>query len=149
MELRKTFRFEAAHMLPKHPGRCSRLHGHSWVLHVFVKGEVNPKTGFVIDYQEISEIVQPIVSKLDHSYLGQPPLVIQNLNTHLIKGHIGDFLPDGFYPTSENLCMLIASKVDGALPDWSKIAIEETCTSYCELTYDEYHKQRDFENSNS
>ncbi|NES98612.1 MAG: 6-carboxytetrahydropterin synthase QueD, partial [Desertifilum sp. SIO1I2] len=27
----KEFRFEAAHHLPHHDGKCRRLHGHSWV----------------------------------------------------------------------------------------------------------------------
>src|SRR5438034_5141876 len=52
MLLRKTFRFEASHILPKHPGKCSRLHGHSWVLHVSITGPINRDTGFVMDYAD-------------------------------------------------------------------------------------------------
>lgn len=36
--LEKTFRFEASHQLPKHDGKCARLHGHSWVGRVVIEG---------------------------------------------------------------------------------------------------------------
>ena len=41
MELRKSFQFEAAHLLPKLPKahKCRRLHGHSFAVEVVVAGE--------------------------------------------------------------------------------------------------------------
>jgi len=135
MILRKTFRFEASHLLPRHNGKCRRLHGHSWVLHVFVDGTINKETGFVMDYALISEQVKPLIEKLDHRHLGAWPST--NLETHL--GFEGDFsiwsvegLPEDFYPSSENLLVWIGKKLISL--EWSKLALEETCTSYCELT---------------
>jgi 6-pyruvoyltetrahydropterin/6-carboxytetrahydropterin synthase len=37
--LAKEFRFEAAHQLPYHDGKCARLHGHSWHGVVYVAGD--------------------------------------------------------------------------------------------------------------
>lgn len=71
MKISKTFRFEASHILPKHPGKCSRLHGHSYQVQVTVLGSVHPATGFVIDFAEIKKIVQPLVDKLDHQHLNR------------------------------------------------------------------------------
>ncbi|HLZ53000.1 MAG TPA: 6-carboxytetrahydropterin synthase, partial [Verrucomicrobiae bacterium] len=41
MELRKTFQFEAAHLLPHLPKshKCRRLHGHSFQVDIVVAGE--------------------------------------------------------------------------------------------------------------
>jgi 6-pyruvoyltetrahydropterin/6-carboxytetrahydropterin synthase len=135
MELRKTFRFEASHILPKHKGKCSRLHGHSWVLHVFVEGVVNEETGFVMDYAEISEVVKPLIEALDHRHLGAFPQ-----DTLLLWKPEGPDIsyPDDIYPSSENLLIWIGSKLYNL--QWSKLALEETCTSYCELTRDEFER---------
>ena len=155
MELRKTFRFEASHILPKHPGKCSRLHGHSWVLHVSVNGTVNPETGFVQDFADISKVVQPIVEALDHRHLGtwNIPWTGLDLSPNTILDYwtqwaVGS-LPVSFYPSSENLLWWIAGQLgplDVYTPlgkflhsFWSKVAIEETCTSYAELSRKEYN----------
>src|SRR5215469_12842892 len=73
MQIRKHFRFEAAHVLPNHPGKCSRLHGHSYRLDVAVDGPLHASgaaAGMVIDFDEIGEVVdREIVGALDHRSL--------------------------------------------------------------------------------
>jgi len=51
LELRKTFQFEAAHLLPHLPKshKCRRLHGHSFKVDVVVAGECDSKLGWVMD----------------------------------------------------------------------------------------------------
>ena len=68
MELRKTFQFEAAHLLPHLAKfhKCRRLHGHSFKVDIVVMGECDAKLGWVMDYAEISIVFQPIWKKLDH-----------------------------------------------------------------------------------
>lgn len=138
MELRKTFRFEASHVLPRHPGKCARLHGHSWVLHICVEGPINADTGFVQDFAEISEVVKPLIERLDHHHLGvrmeefEPeamPFAVPPL--WCVQG-----MPSDFYPTSENLLVWIGKQLEGKLA-WSKLSIEETCTSMATYTYKE------------
>jgi 6-pyruvoyltetrahydropterin/6-carboxytetrahydropterin synthase len=138
MILRKTFRFEASHILPKHPGKCSRLHGHSWVLHVFVEGEVNKDTGFVMDYADISEIVKPLIEALDHHHLGT--WYIDGVNFFSERMQVGPiyWLPQEFYPSSENIISWIARQLEDEGLNWSKLALEETCTSYCEISKEEF-----------
>lgn len=135
MELTKTFRFEASHVLPKHPGKCSRLHGHSWVLHVSVSGPINPDTGFVQDFAEISSVVKPLVDRLDHHHLGtweSMELVDEVINSWHAPG-----IPLNFYPTSENLLIRIAELLYDNLA-WSSLSLEETCTSRATLTREEF-----------
>ncbi|MGK6352503.1 6-pyruvoyl trahydropterin synthase family protein [Parapedobacter sp. DT-150] len=72
-------RFNAAHKLYRDEwtleqnesvfGKCSNpnWHGHNYELFVTVKGEVDPKTGFVIDLKELKKIIMAyVVDKVDH-----------------------------------------------------------------------------------
>lgn len=69
----KDFRFEAAHSLPYLPvgHKCRNVHGHSYWFEVTVSSPELDWRGFVIDYAEISEAVQPIATHLDHEDLNQ------------------------------------------------------------------------------
>lgn len=134
MEISKEFRFEASHILPKHPGRCSRLHGHSWVFKISVKGEVDPETGFVMDFYDISTVGNKIANLLDHRHLGA-------WNTEFLPRISAwavdlDYIHTNFYPTSENLLLWMASFLNDF--PWSKLELNETCTSAAILTREEY-----------
>jgi len=69
MTASKLFRFEAAHRLPRHPGKCKHLHGHSYQVALAVSGRVQPYSGFVIDFGDIGRIMSPVIDCLDHQYL--------------------------------------------------------------------------------
>lgn len=65
----RAFSFEAAHHLPWHPGKCRRLHGHSYRLEVTVEGPVGPH-GVVIDFDDVKQIVRrEVVERWDHQLL--------------------------------------------------------------------------------
>ncbi len=69
----KQFRFEAAHTLPNHNGKCKNLHGHSYLLEITVSGEKQtsgPQEGMIIDFGDMTKIVEEhIVKKWDHQFL--------------------------------------------------------------------------------
>src|SRR3974390_1761208 len=73
MELRKTFQFEAAHLLPHLPKthKCRRLHGHSFQVEIVVVGECDAALGWVMDYADITAAFKPIFDRLAHHYLKQ------------------------------------------------------------------------------
>lgn len=66
----KEFHFSAAHQLfglsEDHP--CSRLHGHNYVIKLFLKGPVDD-IGFVQDYRDLDFIKKYIDEVLDHRNL--------------------------------------------------------------------------------
>jgi len=66
-ELAHTFRFEAAHFLPRVPPEhpCSRVHGHSYVVIVTVHGDVDPDTGWVMDFGHLAEVVAVPIAEPD------------------------------------------------------------------------------------
>ena len=53
MIVRQAFRFEAAHRLPLHPGKCFNLHGHSYRFSLTLDLPVDAETGMTIDFAEI------------------------------------------------------------------------------------------------
>ena len=68
MKIAKEFRWEMGHRLPEHFGKCKNIHGHSYKMIVELSGEVNAE-GMVLDFYDLKKIVNPIVEKLDHSFL--------------------------------------------------------------------------------
>jgi 6-pyruvoyltetrahydropterin/6-carboxytetrahydropterin synthase len=137
MDIGKEFRFEASHQLPNHDGKCARLHGHSWVLKVFVQGSVSeefgPKEGMVKDFADIKEVVQPIIDMLDHHHLGRgaADLDVPEYWLHAPK-HLRE-LNFPTIPTSENILIWIADQLTPTGLNWSCLVLSETCTSEARL----------------
>lgn len=108
MQIRKRFRFEAAHVLPYHTGKCNRLHGHSYALDVAVRGPLvadGPARGMILDFEEIGRIVRSeIVDVIDH----------QSLN---------DFIEN---PTAERIVMWIWEHLEPVLSGLDELVLWET-----------------------
>ena len=111
MELRKSFQFEAAHLLPHLPEthKCRRLHGHSFKVEIVLAGECDTKLGWLMDYAEIKAVFSPIWEKLDHHYLNE----IRGLEN----------------PTSENIAAWIWQQLKPNLPLLVEVVVAETCTA--------------------
>lgn len=101
-------RFNAAHrlFLPEYSdeqnmkvfGKCSNpnWHGHNYELFVTIKGEVNPKTGFLVNLKDLSKTInQYIIEKIDH----------KNINLEV------DFMKDKLAST-ENLAIAIWEELE-------------------------------------
>jgi len=73
VRLTKDFSFEAAQTLPNVPPghKCGRMHGHSFKVEISVEGETDPTTGWLYDHSRISRAMDPLLEKLDHSYLNE------------------------------------------------------------------------------
>lgn len=114
VRLVREFTFEAAHLLPNAPEghRCRRLHGHSYRVEIAVEGDVDPATGWFLDYGVIRGQVEPLRQRLDHYYLNE----IAGLDN----------------PTSENLARWLWERLKPGLPSLVRIAVHETCESRCE-----------------
>lgn len=114
MEIIKSFRFEAAHYLPKLPEthKCRRMHGHSFKFDVHVEGPLDPELGWVMDFGDISRLVKPLVEQLDHYLLNEIP-GLEN-------------------PTSEVIAVWIWNRLKPQLSGLSRIVVYETCTARCE-----------------
>ena len=113
MEIFKVFHIDAAHRLPNVPPghKCANLHGHSFRIEIHIIALVDPKLGWVIDFADIAKAFQPLHNQLDHKYLND----IEGLDN----------------PTSENLAKWLWQHLQPALPQLSKIVVQESLESGC------------------
>jgi 6-pyruvoyltetrahydropterin/6-carboxytetrahydropterin synthase len=102
-------------------GRCFNppAHGHNYMLEVTVSGEVDPKTGMVINLFDLKRVLLAVLEEFDHKNL--------NLDMPYFKDQI---------PTSENLARvlwtkLVAQQDIGAL---HAIRLHEDEDLYAEVT---------------
>ncbi len=110
--LERSYRFEAAHFLPKVPPghKCARMHGHSYLVEIAIEGEVGER-GWVMDFADIDEHATPLVRQLDHQVLNE--------------------LPGLANPTSELLAAWLWQALAPRLPELVEVVVSETPTSRC------------------
>lgn len=48
---------DASHVLPDHPGRCARLHGHTYRFQVWVSGPVDAASGMLVDFHDLKRAI--------------------------------------------------------------------------------------------
>ncbi|MBU1100054.1 MAG: 6-carboxytetrahydropterin synthase [Bacteroidetes bacterium] len=93
-------------------------HGHNYTLEVVVAGQVDPKTGYVIDLKLLKKIMREhVIAKLDHMNL--------NLDVGFLKGII---------PTAENIAKGIWEQLHDKLPSGKLYSVKlfETENNYIE-----------------
>jgi len=137
VRITKEFKFEGAHALLNYDGKCRHIHGHSYILHVTVKGtpednELSPKYGMLIDFSILKKIVnENILDKFDHA-------LILRENAPLsedIKNIYGNVITVAFQPTCENLVIYFAEQIKKSLPanvQLYSLKLYETATSFAE-----------------
>jgi 6-pyruvoyltetrahydropterin/6-carboxytetrahydropterin synthase len=103
IELTQEFGFDAAHYLGQSAPENARLHGHSFYAEVTLRGEPNPKTGFLRDLGEVKSALETIRATLDHRLLND------------IEG-LGN-------PTLENLARFIFARAKAALPEVARVKL--------------------------
>ena len=111
--LERTFRFEAAHSLPKVPPghKCARMHGHSYQIDVVVEGELDAEKGWLLDFGDLDAAVMPLIDRLDHRVLNE----IEGLSN----------------PTSEMLAVWLWDRLRPGLPQLVELIVAETPASRC------------------
>lgn len=82
-------------------GKCNNPngHGHNYTLEVTVKGEVNSRSGFVVDLKQLKEIMQrEVLDAMDHRFLNKE-------------------VPEFFHkiPTTENLAIAVWQRLQPKL----------------------------------
>lgn len=66
----KRFSFEACHSLENSfEGKCRNLHGHSFKCDVCIGSNDLDENDVVIDFNQLSKIINPLINEFDHSNL--------------------------------------------------------------------------------
>ncbi len=139
IRITKQFGFEMSHALLNYDGLCRNIHGHSYKLLVTIIGESadlpgDPKDGMVIDFKELKDLVKEhVVDRLDHSLVINRQAPVEKLRE---LGEMYDrHLVVDFQPTTENLVVYIAGKLNEVLPGQVRlfsVRLYETASSYAE-----------------
>ena len=113
VELKKEYRFESAHHLPKVPPghKCSRMHGHSYRVELHARGPVNPETGWLVDFQVLDDAFQPLLERFDHHVLNEIPGLENS--------------------TCENMAAYIWAALKPTVPQLSAVTVWETHDASC------------------
>lgn len=56
---------DSSHVIPGHPGKCARLHGHTYRFQVWVSGPVDPTSGMLVDFFDLKREIDA----WDHRHL--------------------------------------------------------------------------------
>jgi 6-pyruvoyltetrahydropterin/6-carboxytetrahydropterin synthase len=84
-------------------GKCNNpnFHGHNYNLEVWVKGQIDPETGYVIDLKILSDVIKSEVEdRFDHKNLNEDTQEFKNLN-----------------PTAENIVVVIWNLIRAKLDE--------------------------------
>lgn len=104
--------FSAAHALEGYPGDCARLHGHNWIIEVYVKCRELDDIGIGLDFRDIKLAIKEVLAGLDHFNLNELP-AFENIN-----------------PSSENIAKYlykeIGKKFNSPMVSVSKVKVCET-----------------------
>jgi len=133
MKIAKDFRWEMAHRLQCHKGKCFNLHGHSYKMQVEFEGIVNEATGMVLDYFDVKDFVAPLVDELDHTVIiWEKDSILIDKISELNSAHV--IVP--FETTAENLVGYFLDKISKTnLPKEIvkiKVRVCETENTYAE-----------------
>ncbi|PPJ61944.1 6-pyruvoyl trahydropterin synthase family protein [Cuspidothrix issatschenkoi] len=125
--------FSAAHRLA-HPdlslaentdiyGKCARVngHGHNYHLEVTVKGEIDPRTGMIIDLGALNQVITDyIVEPFDHTFLNKDIPFFSKV-----------------VPTAENIALYISNTLRSPIQELGaklyKVKLIESPNNSCEI----------------
>ena len=85
------------------------MHGHTYRLVVYIKGDLDKELGWVMDFADLKNVIDPIVNSVDHQLLNN------------IEG-LGN-------PTCEIFAIWLLDNIKPKIPLLSKIELNETPTS--------------------
>lgn len=104
-------RFEAAHCIPGHKGKCRNLHGHTYRLEAEFAGAGLDELGMVRDFGDLKAVIAGFLP--DHTYLN-------------------DLLP--FPTTAENIARWIFEQLQSRALPVSSVTLWETDSCGCRYT---------------
>ena len=108
--------FDAAHALRGYEGACENLHGHTWKVQIFLRGNKLNKIGLLEDFKNIKLRLALALKAYDHKLINDaPPFDKQN-------------------PTSENLAATIFKSMKKDYKTLAKVTVWESATTNASYT---------------
>ena len=139
----KQYRTETGHRLNNYDGKCSHLHGHSYLWEVTTQSTFLNPTGMVLDFKDLKKAMIAVLEPLDHAMVlasddplvaGKDPLEVATL-FKATNGKEPRMLIWHGNPTAESFANWAAVEIQKLLPVDAtviKVRVWETATSYAE-----------------
>jgi 6-pyruvoyltetrahydropterin/6-carboxytetrahydropterin synthase len=107
----KQVEFAASHFLREYHGQCEQLHGHNYLVRVYVGANELDSEGMVVDFVKLKAAMNEVITRrFDHR-------------------HVNDVPPfDKLHPTAENLARHFAEEIAGSIDD-NRVRVTE-CRVY-------------------
>jgi 6-pyruvoyltetrahydropterin/6-carboxytetrahydropterin synthase len=121
-ELKVKSHFAAAHNLREFYGKCEDLHGHNWLVEVYVTAERLGEADLVMDFGVIKKHLADIIEEIDHKYLNDLDFF---KNNNPSSENIARFIYLGLAPRIE--------KASGGRAQLSRVSAwesENACATY-------------------
>ncbi len=122
-----------AHRFLGYEGEAQYLHGHTGILTIEVKGEVNDSNGFVYPCNSIKRIAWDYLKNFDHAFILQEndPLLPE-----ILKVYEGQGIRNGA-PTNTMLGLPFENELGKAYPECRLVVVKKvaTCENLIELFY--------------
>lgn len=137
MRVSRAFRFDAAHRILGHPGKCGWLHGHTYRLGVIVESVRLDLLDMVIDFDRLEAIVRDaVLERWDHATLlrQDDPLAAAVARVQAVAPDRLALFPAN--PTAEVLAREAFEAVAKRLPEGvilRKVRVRETPTCAAEF----------------
>lgn len=95
-QISKQFDFSASHIIEGLPQghKCGRLHGHNYMVRIYLMAQQLDEVGFVIDFGDLAPFKQLINDELDHRHLNDVldgPTTAEGLSKWLCDRALGMF----------------------------------------------------------
>jgi len=132
--IRKQFTFEMAHQLSAAASQecVATIHGHSYVIEVFLESRDLDRRGMVIDFGALQSL-KAYVAGLDHALMLPDTLPKEYLDT--LKRYNQKLIIVPFNPTAENMARMLYeafSRLPGG-HSVAKVRLHETTTGWAEF----------------
>ncbi|HIE14221.1 TPA: 6-pyruvoyl tetrahydropterin synthase family protein [Candidatus Bathyarchaeota archaeon] len=129
----KGFTFDSAHYTRGSSQTCLSLHGHTFTLDVEIEGEVDAKTGMVLDFTVLKKIVKKVLKKYDHKLI----VPKKDLDKLVLSGPFLKNVKAIEFPeaTTEYLALEIVKDLHEKLKMKVKVRLYEGVQNYVEAEY--------------
>ena len=136
--IRKLFTVAAAHKLTSAYSKCctEQIHGHTYLIEVFLKSQTLDKTGMILDFGQLKDILGDEIEKFDHALLlDEQDLVI----TEELKKSNKNLILLPYNPTAENMAADLFHRIRHKLGNdlhhlLEKVRVHESPTGWAEYS---------------
>jgi 6-pyruvoyltetrahydropterin/6-carboxytetrahydropterin synthase len=92
--------FAAGHALRNYKGKCENVHGHNFKVQVTIEGEKLDDTGLLVDFLDVKDLMQSVISRLDHQFLNEvTPFDVRNPSAENIAEYFHEEMTSGLANT--------------------------------------------------